>query len=52
MFFSFVFVGTLNMGYPLLLDQGETPVVAHSHITIGWPARPRDGAHHMWLRVS
>jgi hypothetical protein len=33
-----VVVGTLNMGYPLLLGQGETLMAAHSHGITKWPA--------------
>jgi hypothetical protein len=40
-------VGTLNIGYILLLGQGETTVAAHSHETNEWPARLRAEAHHM-----
>jgi hypothetical protein len=40
-------VGTLNIGYLLLLGQGETTVAAHSHETDEWPARLRAKAHHV-----
>jgi hypothetical protein len=43
--------GTLNMGYPLLLGQGKTPMAAHSHGTTRWLARLRVEAHHMWSRA-
>jgi hypothetical protein len=45
-------VGTLNMGYPLMLGQGETTVAAHSHETTGWPAQLKVEAHRMWPWVS
>jgi hypothetical protein len=46
------YVDTLNMGYPVVLCQGETPVAAHGHGTAGWPTRLRDGSHHMWHWAS
>jgi hypothetical protein len=42
----------LNTGYPLLLGQGETPVVAQSHEITECPARPRARTHHMWPWAS
>jgi hypothetical protein len=36
-------VGTLNMGYPLLLGQSKTIVATHSHGTTGWPVQLRVG---------
>lgn len=47
-----VTVGTLNMGYPLLLGQDETIVATQSHKIAGSPARLRAEAHHMWSWAS
>jgi hypothetical protein len=35
---QFATVGTLSMGYPLLLGQDETPMAAHSHEITEWLA--------------
>lgn len=31
-------IGTLNIGYPLLLGHGETRVISHNHEITSWLA--------------
>jgi hypothetical protein len=41
-------IGTLNMGYLLMLGQYKTTMAAHIHETTEWPSQLGAEAHHVW----